>query len=113
MLYRFQLSDPWFDLVKIGRKKYEGKKIWEKTDNIKVGDEILFVSFDHPQEVPFKKKVVSIHRYLTFRDGLNQLNRNEIFPGVKDIEESVEIYLKSVPLKAQIASGVVFFEFED
>ena len=36
MLYRFQLSDPWFDLVKIGRKKYEGKKIWEKTDNIKL-----------------------------------------------------------------------------
>jgi ASC-1-like (ASCH) protein len=111
MTHNFQLSNPWFELTKSGKKRFEGRRYWEKTSGIKVGDEIVFSSRTNPSLPVFSRKIIKIHRFHTFEDALKTLGISEILPGVDTISEGIEIYLKYVSLETQIREGIILFEF--
>ena len=66
------LNSPWFELVKEGKKIYEGRRNNEKITNIQVGDVIEIKHCD--EEESYFVKVEEKLYYKSFEDALNTLN---------------------------------------
>lgn len=102
------LNSPWFELVKEGKKIYEGRRNHEKITNIQVGDVIEIKHYIlRDEEESYFVKVEEKLYYKTFEDALNTLNINEVLP-IENItvNEGIEIYKKYVSIETQIRDGV-------
>src|SRR5579872_3951865 len=109
--HNLRLSDPWFNLVKEGKKCYEGRCYFKEVPNYKVGDIIIFSNLDKTNS--FKKKIKALHKFPTFEESLRKLPLSEVLPGIKSVEEGVEIYKKYVKIETQKEYGVCLIELTD
>ena len=112
MIHTLKLSDPWFDMVKMSVKKYEGRRLLDKTRQISTGDLIIFHSLldDQPTYTKLVKRVIYFN---TFEEALRVLGMDHVLPGVASIEEGIMIYSKFVSFETQLKDGVVMIELED
>jgi ASC-1-like (ASCH) protein len=110
-MIRLTLNDPWFELVKSGKKLYEGRAWKGNTCYLKPGDTIEFYHHIDQTVLPFTKKIKNIHRFDTFRTALEQTGIEKVLPEILSIEEGVEIYLKYVSIQTQNQYGVCLIEF--
>ena len=117
MSHKMSLNDPWFHYVKSNQKLYEGRKYSEQMRSIKIGDQIILNHHTDPQQESFTRKVIGIHPFKTFSEGLSDFEKKglleRILPGVESVEDGVNIYFRYVSLKTQEQVGVVFFELSD
>jgi ASC-1-like (ASCH) protein len=115
MQHVIHVGSPWFNYLKSGEKKWEGRCKWRAALNYKVGDtwEVHYYQKpseeDAPEPEPFTLKIEGIVRFPTFEKALSLMNLSEVLPGVKTIEEGVQIYFQFVSLKTQEANGVLMF----
>lgn len=110
MIIYMQLNDPWFDLVKSGKKLYEGRRNWHKTKNIKIGDWIRFSHYTKEDEDTYIVKVTSINYFKDFREALQILPIYDVLPLDNiTIEDGVEIYKKYVSEETQRKDGIIMF----
>jgi ASC-1-like (ASCH) protein len=105
--HTFNLSSPWYEFVASGEKVYEGRRRSFKTDAIKTGD---MICFHHEIFPPMFKKVVHVHHFTTFEEGLSHLPFQKILPGTSSIEEGVAIYEKYVSIDTQKKDGICLIE---
>lgn len=117
--YRMLLSDPWFDFVRRGIKRYEGRRALPSVAAVRVGD---FVKFEHfirvdcvgdfaaSSELPFRARVVGKHRFPTFEAALVELGLPEVLPGVETVQAGVDVYLRFVSEATQRRDGVFMLE---
>lgn len=110
MEHTIRLNDPWFDYIKTGQKKYEGRCFWKSVLNYKIGDTLKVMHHQNPEMEPFYVKIVNIVRFKTFEEALSTMNIEEILPGVQTVQEGVEIYYKFVSLQTQLIYGVCMIE---
>lgn len=105
------LNDPWFNLVKCGKKIYEGRRFTEKLASLSKGDIINIKHYTDNLQPTFKVIVEDIIKFKTFREALKILPLNEVLPieGI-DIEKGVEIYYKYVSLQTQEKDGIVMIK---
>lgn len=105
MQHQITLNDPWFDLVKTGQKKYEGRCFWKWALGYNIGDTLRISSATRDVE-PFSVRIDDILRFKTFEEALSILGLDDTLPGVASIQEGVDIYYKFVSLKTQQTHGV-------
>ena len=108
------LNSPWYELMKDGKKIYEGRRATEKIKNMKVGD-ILKVEHHVDKTLPsFYIEIIDKLYFKTFEEALNELNIHEVLP-IPDINvaQGVEIYKKYVSLETQLKDGVVMLKVKN
>jgi ASC-1-like (ASCH) protein len=106
------LNDPWFDAMKQGTKKYEGRCNWKQAAQYQVGD-MLAVSHHTDKARPsFRLAIQAIHKFDTFEQALTVLPLQDVLPGVATVQEGVEIYKRDVSLATQQAQGVLLLEMK-
>lgn len=105
------LNDPWYDLVKCGKKIYEGRRFTEKVASIKIGDMIKLRHHTNPACPKYNVIVEDILKFQTFEDALANLPIEKVLPldGIT-IEKGIEIYSKYVSLPTQMKDGVVMIK---
>ena len=106
-----KLNSPWFELVRDGKKIYEGRRKLPYVEKYKPRDVIMFSHITNTMEHPFRVEVEDVLEYPTFEDALKQLPLHEVLP-IDDItiEKGVEIYKKYVSLPTQIKDGIIMLK---
>jgi ASC-1-like (ASCH) protein len=105
------LNDPWFDLMKEGKKIYEGRRNTEKIRKIKKNDIIQINHHTNPSKESFSVIVDEILHFKTFEEALNSLPIDMVLPIDNiDIKSGIEIYFKYVSLETQIKDGIIMLK---
>ena len=111
--HHMSISSPWAEFILSGEKIFEGRRVTDKTLAIKVDDYIVFSHKTNLSFPPFRKRVVGIRNYPSFEVALKDLGLDRTLPGVKTIQEGIDIYAEYVSLKTQQKEGIFMFELED
>ena len=90
MLHKIHCQEPWFSLIRQGKKPVEGRKATEQYSRIKAGDTIQFFCGSES----FECKVTGINKYLSLEEYLRNETLERALPGVSSMEEGIRIYLQ-------------------
>jgi ASC-1-like (ASCH) protein len=102
------LNSPWYELVRDGKKRYEGRRALPSILSLTVG-KCMSISHHTDATLPsYTVTVTSITRYKNFEEALKELPLDDVLPvpGIS-VDEGVKIYQKYVSLKTQERDGVV------
>ncbi|NJE26846.1 ASCH domain-containing protein [Thermococcus sp. MV5] len=105
MEWEMGLQEEYLRLIKEGKKKIEGRLYDEKRRQVKPGDTIIFGE-------KLKVKVKALRVYSSFREMLSEEGLENVLPGVKTIEEGVQIYRRFYTEEEEKKYGVVAIEIE-
>lgn len=111
--WRITLNEPWFEYVKLGIKKYEGRCNWKDAAKYTIGDILHISHHTEPLKQSFDVEIVDIIHYNTFETALINMGMDEILPNVETIEEGINIYLSYVKLSTQLANGIIMFKIKN
>lgn len=111
--WHITLNEPWFEYMKLGIKKYEGRCNWKDSAKYKIGDILHIGHHTEPLEQSFDVEIVEIVHYNTFETALINMGMTEILPNVETIEEGINIYLSYVKLSTQLANGIIMFKIKN
>ena len=108
------LNSPWFELVKEGKKMYEGRRNTIKVRDICIiGNTITIKHFTDATPEPYDVIIEDFKHFSTFEDALKELNINEILPLENiTIAEGILIYQKYVSLKTQNEDGIIMIKIK-
>jgi ASC-1-like (ASCH) protein len=108
------LNSPWFELVKQGKKIYEGRRNTLKVREICIiGNIITIKHFTDATQEPYQVIIEDFKHFSTFEDALRELDINEILPLENiTVEKGVLIYQKYVSLKTQNEDGTVMIKIK-
>jgi len=109
-MYNITLNSPWFEYVKSGRKKYEGRCNWKQYKNFQIGDTLQISHHVHKDIPPYVVTITSIKKYRNFEEALSSLGLEYTLPEVYTIQEGVEIYKKFYKQETQEIYGVLMIE---
>ena len=109
--HQLSLNSPWFELVRDGKKTYEGRRNTPKIRQIQVNDIIKFRHHTDVSIEPFKVRVLSITKYSSFEKALMSLPIDQVLPipGIT-LQQGIDIYQKYVSLKTQQRDGIVMIQ---
>lgn len=94
MEYKKNLSEPWFSLIKLGLKKYEGRLNKGDFAKMKKNDVLEFSNNDFGFIRTVRCKIKSVKIYDTFRLFLEDKTLQKCLPGIDTIDNGVKIYYK-------------------
>lgn len=109
-VWNITLNSPWYEYVRDGYKKYEGRCDWKQVKEYVVGDLINVSHHTDSTREQYQIQIVKIHKYKNFEEGLRNLNLNQVLPGVQTVEEGIEIYKKYYKLSTQNEHGICMIE---
>jgi ASC-1-like (ASCH) protein len=112
-VHELTLNTPWFQFVKEGSKTYEGRALFSTIKRLQIGDQIRFSHHTEASFEPFCKNIKAIWKFSTFEQALKNLPLDKVLPGVRTVEEGVQIYFGYVSLGTQKLKGVCMIELED
>lgn len=92
-VFNIHCDDPWFSFIREGLKPVEGRKKTHSYKKIKVGDQI---NFSNGKE-NFLAKVTDIREYATLEQYLEDVTLEKALPGIKTMEEALNIYHEWTP----------------
>lgn len=92
-IFRKNVSEPWFTLIKINVKTCEGRLNKGDFSAMKTGDVIVFEN-DNFGFRSTRKIIKKVNIYLGFKEYLETEGLDKCLPGVDTIEEGVAIYHK-------------------
>jgi len=87
-IFNIHCDEPWFSLIRQGVKTVEGRKNTHSYKKIKIGDKI---NFSNGKE-SFLADVKEIREYSSIEEYLNDVSLENALPGVKSIQEGLDIY---------------------
>ena len=107
------LNSPWYELVRDGRKLYEGRRAIPSILSLIIG-EIISISHHTDITLPsYEVIVTSLTRYNTFEEALIELPLDEVLPIPEiTIDEGIKIYQQYVSLATQHRDGVILIGIE-
>ena len=108
--HTIHLNDPWFELVRAGAKRFEGRRRTDWTDRVRVGDTLEVLHFTDAAAAPFLARVAEVSHFGTFEDALVALGPADVLPvdGIT-VDAGVEIYQRYVSLATQRRDGVIMW----
>ncbi len=107
------LNSPWFELVKSGKKIYEGRRHTTQIDLINIGDTIEVKHYIHRDKESYFIKILEKIYFKTFEEALINLDINKILPIENiTIEKGIEIYKQYVSINTQNIDGIVMLKIE-
>src|SRR5687767_200288 len=88
--HRLHCQDPWFTLIKEGKKPVEGRKNLPLFKSWQPQDTLIFYLGDQS----FKTTITALRRYKALEDYLRTETLARTLPGVASVAEGVDIYLQ-------------------
>jgi ASC-1-like (ASCH) protein len=88
-----ECAQPWFDFIKNGIKKIEGRKQSLKFKHI-VKDDILRFKCSSNLEQQFLVKVIKVNFYSSLTEYLINEGIENCLPGITELDEAQHIYLQ-------------------
>ncbi|XVF65642.1 hypothetical protein PTKIN_Ptkin09bG0265500 [Pterospermum kingtungense] len=98
--FELHVQEPFFSKIRDGLKKIEGRCAIGEYKNIEPGSIILVNKC-------LVLEVQDVHRYPTFSEMLEAESLSQVLPGVKSIEEGVQIYRKFYTEEKERSNGVL------
>ena len=92
VVYRKNVSEPWFSLIKIGAKTVEGRLNKGEFASMRPGDKIIFSNDQLPFPRQFTVQITGIKKYANFKEYLQKETLPSCLPGIKKLEEGLAIY---------------------
>ena len=92
IIYKKHLSEPWFSLTKVGKKKCEGRLNKGDFSKIKKGNIIIFENEDFGFKRTAMVKVTGIKNYESFESYLKGETIEKCLPGIDILENGKKIY---------------------
>tara|TARA_X000000950_G_C13804028_1_gene614815 strand:+ start:270 stop:638 length:369 start_codon:yes stop_codon:yes gene_type:complete len=93
-IYKKHLSEPWFSLIKVGKKKCEGRLNKGDFSKMKKGNIIIFENEDFGFKRTTMVKVTGIKNYESFESYLKGETLEKCLPGIDSLENGKKIYYK-------------------
>jgi ASC-1-like (ASCH) protein len=90
--YIKNVSEPWFSLMKIGKKKVEGRLNRGDFKNMKKGDIIEWQNDSLGFKRVFTTKIKRIRHYDNFKSYLIYESLEKTLPGIDNINDGLNIY---------------------
>ena len=97
-----KLHEKMYELIKEKKKTVEGRVNDDKTAVIPIKDIIIW-------NETLKAEVVDIKKYQTFKEMLEKEGVENVLPGLKTIDEGVEVYYMIPGYKEKEKNGVLAF----
>ncbi len=109
--YVEHLSEPWFTLISMGLKTFEGRKNKGRFKEMQIGDIIKWYNddFEHREILT---KIVDKYEYDTFEKYLIDLTLEKCLPGVKSLDTGLSVYYKYFTKEDEQEYGVVAIKVE-
>jgi ASC-1-like (ASCH) protein len=92
--YKKNLSEPWFSLIQLGIKKYEGRLNKGDFSKMNKGDILIFENNDFGFLRSFRCQIKNTKQYNTFREFLERKTLKKCLPGIDTIDNGVKVYYK-------------------
>ena len=102
---KISLHTPWFEYVRDGIKKFEGRR--HIKGRFHKGQTLTVNHATSPGETPYKVIVKDIIEFPTFKDALYVLPIEDVLPGVESVQEGCFVYQNYVSLDTQKRDGVI------
>lgn len=90
MVHKIHCQEPWFSLIRQGKKPVEGRKATERFKKIKALDTIEFFC----DSKSFTCWVEGVNRYSSVEEYLRSETLERALPGIFSMEEGIRIYLQ-------------------
>jgi ASC-1-like (ASCH) protein len=111
---RKHLSEPWFSLVRSGRKTHEGRINIGFWSTLKVGDALTFYNNDDGEK-EFNVQIEEILHFKSFSEGINEIGLQNVLPPyaeLGDIEYAVKkVYYEYFKPEDEELNGIVMLKF--
>jgi ASC-1-like (ASCH) protein len=104
-LWKVHVSRPWYDLIKQGKKTVEGRPDRNDFSQMSVGDNIEFFNKDLNEK--FMAEITKVSRHKTFEEMITTNGIDNVLPGINNINEGVEVYMKYYNKEVESKFGVV------
>lgn len=111
MLYKMNIDDIYFKLVKSSQKKREYRLYNESRRQIQVGDEILLVN-NQDRNQSFLVTVTDIKIYKDWRSALENTYKEDFLDVYNSLEETIEACSKFYSKEDVEKYGIVVFEIK-
>ena len=105
------LNSPWFELVKDGKKIYEGRRNTAFTRSLKIGQNLEIKHYIDRSISPYTVTISDFLYFKTFEEALINLPIDQVLPIENiTIQNGVDIYKQFVSLDTQLKDGVVMIK---
>jgi ASC-1-like (ASCH) protein len=105
------LSEPWFSLVRVGKKKYEGRINRGDWSGLRVGDKIIFISRgkNNTKGQTIQCQIKKINKYINFESACAKLGTELVPPSVgrPALDIYTQIYSSDVDQDDIAKNGVI------
>jgi ASC-1-like (ASCH) protein len=92
MIYKKSVSEPWFSLIKLKLKTYEGRLNKGDFAKLKLDDIIIFENNDFGINRKVKTKIIKMDKYNSFKNFLESKKITNCLPGIDNISDGIKIY---------------------
>jgi ASC-1-like (ASCH) protein len=86
--FTITIKQPWFDLIKNGRKTVEGRLNSGLFSKLRIGDKIKWIH----KKLIHETTIIFLHKYKSFKDMLEAETMEKTLPTINDISKGVAIY---------------------
>ena len=107
-IIKLSLKQPWFNYIKNGEKKIEGRLCKGLFKKLKIGDKVLWYN----NNLKVMTKIIDIIKYKSFNELLVTEKLNNVLTNIKSIEEGVSIYNKFYSPEDEEKFGVIGIKLE-
>ena len=110
--YTISVSDPWFDHLRQGSKRYEGRLYRGLPIYMRRGDTLTIYreTPDSKETNSFSCIIEDVLRFETFEESMKTLPLDQILPGIKSISEGIKIYETFAKVTTQKQFGVCLIQ---
>lgn len=106
----YTIREPWFTLIGQKKKTIEGRLNKGRYKHLKK-DDIMFFKTPNKNEI-IKTKIINLEYYSKFKDYLLMEGIKNTLPGIKTLEEGIDIYYKYYNKSSRVKYNVVAIELE-
>ena len=117
-VFKKKVSEPWFTLIKKGKKTVEGRLDKGDFSEMEVGDVVIWSNGDDLKSKNIKTKIKKVTRYKTLYEMIKKERLKNVLPSpkIKTIQEGVNRVYRSPPVnytyEKEKKYGVLAIEIE-
>ncbi len=105
VIWKVHVSLPWYELIKQGKKTVEGRPNRNTFGQMKIGDQIEF-SNKELNEI-FMAEITNVTHHKTFEEMIRANGIDNVLPGIRNIDEGVQVYMQYYTKEIEAEFGVV------
>ncbi len=105
IIWKVHVSLPWYELIKQGKKTIEGRPNRNTFAQMKIGDQIEFSNKELNGN--FMAEITNVTHHKTFEEMIRTNGIDNVLPGIRNIDEGVQVYMQYYTKEIEQEFGVV------